>query len=397
MDGTRRWDPADWVNRGGELLGHDPRLAQRLIGQGLQGIPQEAIAWFNLGIALHQQRRIDAAIRAYRRCLALPGAPLAAASNNLAQDLLLNGQFHEGWQLYERRLQGPKHDNRYFDRIDGPAWRGFSDPRPCQRLVLVAEQGFGDTLQFCRLAWSLEQRGITTVLFCQPALVPLLQASTTLPSVCCEAPAELFDGRTRWCPLLSLPQRLGLDATNIPLAEGYLRADPARVAQWGHWLQRRPGHRLVALHWQGNPKHEGSLYSRGRSMTLEQWLPLAQLPGVEWVSIQKGPGSEQLERQGALPLVAGQGRVSASLDFRDTAAVLAHCDLLISADSGVVHLAGTMGVPTWVALRWIPEWRWLLNGDRSPWYTSVRLFRQTSDGDWISVVQRIAAELRQLS
>ena len=132
-------------------------------------------------------------------------------------------------------------------------------------------------------------------------------------------------------------------------------------------------------------------------MTLEQWLPLAQLPGVEWVSIQKGPGSEQLERQGALPLVAGQGRVSTSLDFRDTAAVLAHCDLLISADSGVVHLAGAMGVPTWVALRWIPEWRWLLTGDRSPWYTSVRLFRQTNDGDWGNVVQRIAAELRQLS
>ena len=306
MDPTTPWQPADWVNRGGELLAHDPRQAQRLIGHGLRGIPQEPVAWFNLGIALHQQRRIEAAIRAYRQALALPGAPQAAIRNNLSQDLLLNGCFAEGWQLYEHRLQTARHDNRYFEQLDGPAWQGFEDPRPCRRLVLVAEQGFGDTLQFCRLALHLQQQGITTLLFCQPALVPLLQESTALGEVCSSAPATLFDSTTRWCPLLSLPQRLGLTSATIPLAQGYLQPEPQRVLHWQRILQRRPGSRLIALHWQGNPKHEGSLYSRGRSMDLRHWQPLANVAGVELVSIQKGAGSEQLDNPGALPLVTGQ-------------------------------------------------------------------------------------------
>jgi len=396
MDATRLWDPADWVNQGGSILSQDPRLAQRLIAQGLRCIPNEPIPWFNLGIALHQQRRIAAAIRAYERSLALPGAPLLEAGNNLAQDLLLLGHFNEGWKRYEHRLLRPKYDYSYFRGLAGEAWQGFADPRPCRRLIVVAEQGFGDTLQFCRLVFSLQRQGLETLLFSQPALVPLLQESSDLGSVSSSAASELFDGQTLWCPLLSLPHRLGLHANNIPMPEGYLRPDSTRVERWRQTLQRKPQHRLVALHWQGNPKHEGSLYSRGRSMVLQQWMPLAQVPGIEWVSIQKGAGSEQLSGASRLPWVAGQPEVSASLDFRDTAAVLANCDLLISADSGVVHLAGAMGVPTWVALRWIPEWRWGLTGTEGPWYSSVRLFRQPWDGDWISVVQEIKGQLEQL-
>jgi len=395
MEPTSPWQPADWVNRGGALLAQDPRLAQRLISQGLRGIPEEPVAWFNLGIALHQQRRIDAAIRAYQMALQHPGAPQAAVRNNLSQDLLLNGCFQEGWDFYDYRLQTPKHDNRYFEQLDGPPWQGLDDPRPCRRLVLVAEQGFGDTLQFSRLALLLQQRGIATVLFCQPALVPLLQEGTGLQQVCSNVPGDLFDGSTRWCPLLSLPQRLQLHHHNIPFAEGYLKPDPQRVGQWHGRLNRQPGHRLIALHWQGNPKHEGSLYSRGRSMALDHWRPLAEVPGIELVSIQKGAGSEQLEQHHDLPLVAGQAAVSSSLDFRDTTAVLANCDLLISADSGVVHLAGAMGLPTWVALRWIPEWRWLLQGQHSAWYQSLRLFRQPHDGDWASVVAAMGQALRE--
>ena len=129
-------------------------------------------------------------------------------------------------------------------------------------------------------------------------------------------------------------------------------------------------------------------------MQFEQWLPLAQLPGVEFLSIQKGAGSEQLRLDAGLPFVAGQGDFSATLDFRDTAAVLANCDLLVSADSGVVHLAGAMGIPAWVALRWIPEWRWGLEGSSNPWYQSVRLFRQPRNGDWNSVVQAMATALQ---
>ncbi len=342
---------------------------------------------------MHQQRRIPAAIRAYQQALALSSPPLAAASNNLAQDLLLEGKFAEGWSLYERRLEQPRYNHSFFENAGGPAWQGWRDPRPCRRLVLVAEQGFGDTLQFCRLAFMLKQRGIAPLLFCQPALVPLLQEGSALPVVTSEAGSHLFDGHTLWCPLLSLPHRLQLQYDSIPLAQGYLQADPERVAEWRHQLGRQPGRRLIALHWQGNPKHEGSLYSRGRSMTLEHWRPLAQMPGIELVSIQKGVGSEQLTRHPDWPWVAGQSAVSASHDFRDTAAVLANCDLLISADSGVVHLAGALGHPAWVALRWVPEWRWGLRGSTSPWYESLRLIRQSNDGDWNSVVTQVCRTL----
>ena len=131
-------------------------------------------------------------------------------------------------------------------------------------------------------------------------------------------------------------------------------------------------------------------------MSFDQWLPLKDLEGVEFVSIQKGAGSEQLRTDAGLSFVAGQGDFDASFDFRDTGAVLANCDLLISADSGVVHLAGALGVPTWVPLRWIPEWRWLLDGEATHWYDSVRLFRQPRNGDWDSVVDRIKGELKNL-
>jgi hypothetical protein len=196
---------------------------------------------------------------------------------------------------------------------------------------------------------------------------------------------------------MSLAQRLGLGNGPIPMAQGYLEANPALVHTWADRLQRQPGKRLVALHWQGNPKHEKSLYSRGRSMAFGAWLPLAGLAGVEFVSIQKGAGSEQWRPDAGLPFVAGQASFNSSLDFLDTAAVLAQCDLLISADSGVVHLAGALGIPTWVALRWIPEWRWLLERQDSPWYPTARLFRQRSRGDWKSVFQQMEAEMRSLA
>jgi hypothetical protein len=154
------------------------------------------------------------------------------------------------------------------------------------------------------------------------------------------------------------------------------------------------GKRLIALHWQGKPGHEHSLYSRGRSMTLADWLPLRQLENVEFLSVQKGEAAEQLQQAHGLPMVAGQAAFSETLDFRETAAVLANCDLLLSSDSGVVHLAGALGVPTWVALRWIPEWRWGLSGSRTPWYASLRLFRQQRDGDWAGVVAEITREIK---
>lgn len=310
-----------------------------------------------------------------------PIATRSAATTNLAQDLLLNGQFQEGWQHYEHRFsQASSRTFSTYIANYGPAWQGFSDPRPCDMLVLIAEQGLGDTLQFSRLISALQERDLRTTLFCPEPLAPLLRASSSIGSISLML-GEQGPG-VRWCPLLSLPHRLDLRHATIPAASGYLSPEPERVAAWGQRLQRRPGQRLIALHWQGNPKFERKLYSRGRSMPFEAWLGLAQIPGVEFLSIQKGAGSEQL-------------RTDASFNFRDTAAALANCDLLLSADSSVVHLAGAMGLPTWMALSYVPEWRWGLNGEHTPWYASVRLFRQPKAGDWAGVVAAMAAALRQ--
>ena len=192
-------------------------------------------------------------------------------------------------------------------------------------------------------------------------------------------------------PLLNVLPSLQAQVLWTPYSDGYLKIHDEHVKTWRERLDLTHGKRLIALHWQGNPGHEHSLYSRGRSLPFEMLLGLRQLRDVEFVSIQKGSGSEQLRFNQGLSFVKGQEQVSQSMDFLDTAAILANCDLLISSDSAVVHLAGAMGVPTWLALRWIPEWRWGLSGESTDWYDSVRLFRQRRDGDWKSVIQSMVA------
>ena len=387
------------MNRGAELLDSDPRLAQRLLSKGLQFEPKEAIGWFNLGIGLHQKRRIEAAVRAYQQCLALPKnrETEQSARNNLAQDLLLLGAWQKGWHHYAFRFQRKPGNHPIFAGAFGPSHQG---PLPPERpLLLMSEQGFGDTLQFSRYALWLQQRGFDVTLLSQPALVPLLKEAVGLANVVDKLDIHSWQARRPvWMPLLDVLPSLQAQDLWAPYSEGYLKIQADRIHSWRQKLKRTPGKQLIALHWQGNPAHEHSLYSRGRSLAFERLLGLRQLGDVEFVSIQKGAGSEQLRVNQGLNFVKGQAQVSASMDFLDTAAILANCDLLISSDSAVVHLAGAMGIQTWVALRWIPEWRWGLEGQNTPWYKSVRLFRQRCDGDWKSTIQAmVEAYLQTLS
>lgn len=388
----------DWINRSQALLARDPKQAQTLISNGLQLAPGLGAGYFNLGLALHQQARPAAAIRAYRLALVYgTGDPVVtrSAQRNLAQDLLLAGDFREGWIRYDDRLNDSEH--RFFRKRCGAPWQGVWDPRPLNRLVLVAEQGLGDTLMFCRLGLDLQHDlPIPVTLFCQKPLVPLLQQCSDLDQVTFEVEdGHLNAPGSLWCPLMSLPSRMHLNPVTLARRGPYLRLEPELVKCWRRKLKPRTGRHLIGLHWQGNPRHEGSLYSQGRSLPFTELLGLQDLAAVEFVSIQKGAGSEQLRLDAGLPFVAGQREVSASMDFIDTAAVLANCDLLISADSGVVHLAGALGIPTWVALRFVPEWRWGLTGERTPWYPSLRLFRQPADGDWPAVISAMAERWRQ--
>lgn len=383
-----------WINAAKPLLELEPQRSQQLISQGLRLEPTLAAGYFNLGLALHQRGRTRAAIRAYRWAIELEGSgPVAAsAKRNLAQELLLQGAFREGWKLYEERLgeQGPNHV--------APPWTGVWDPRPLQRLLLIAEQGLGDTLMFSRLGLTLQRElGVPVHLLCQPSLVDLLQQGCDLSAVSAGCPpSELRAAGTHWCPLLSLPLRMHLNPSQMSRQQPYLRVDRRRIQHWGQRLRRRSGHRLIALHWQGNPHHEASLYSRGRSLPFEALTALRALRQVEFVSVQKGFGADQLRLDAGLPFVAGQQEVSSSMDWIDTAAVLSHCDLVISSDSAVIHLAGALGLPGWLALRDVPEWRWGLRGERTPWYPSLRLFRQRHYGDWTSVLAEMVQAWTQL-
>ena len=396
MDVSSAWSAHEWMNRGSELLDPDPWLAKRLLAHGLQIEPSESIAWFNLGIGLHQQRRIAAAVRAYRHCLTLPHNKETeqAARNNLAQDLLLLGRWPEGWEHYAQRFGRKPGNHPFFERAFGPSHQGPF--KPGQRILLMSEQGFGDTLQFSRYALHLQRQGFDVTLLSQPALAPLLRDAVGLNQVVDKLECDRWAGRELiWLPLLDLLPALQARELWAPFSSGYLQIEPEEIQRWSALLQRKPGQRLVALHWQGNPGHEHSLYSRGRSLPFEHLLALGQLNDAEFVSIQKGAGSEQCQLNSGLNFVAGQERVSQSMDFKDTAAVLANCDLLISSDSAVVHLAGAMGIPTWLALRWIPEWRWGLEGECTAWYQSVRLFRQPRDGHWNAVIQSMIAAWRE--
>ncbi len=387
------WEAKDWLQRGGELLATNPNLAQRLIGRSILQMPEEPICYFNLGIGLHQRKRIDAAIRAYKACLKLPSAPLIEAENNLAQDLLLKGDWEEGLKLYEHRFNRRPGNFPNFEKAFGP--RHYGKLHKGRPLLLMSEQGLGDTIQFCRFAIELQNQGHEVTLLSQPKLVEFLRESSALKRVesHLDCKTELLKNPL-WIPLLSLPLAMGCTRQSIPHSGSYLKVNIDEIRKWKKLMKTKQNHRLVALHWQGNAEHEKSLYSRGRSMQFKDWLSLKDVEGLEFVSVQKGEANKQLEIDSGLPFIEGQNLVSQSFDFIETAAILASCDLLISNDSAVIHLAGAMGVPAWLTLRWIPEWRWGLEGNQTPWYKSLRLFRQLRDGDWEAPVQQIQEELK---
>ena len=391
------WSPNDWMNQGGSLLASDPLLAQRLIGNGIRMQPEQAIGWFNLGIGLHQQRKISGAIKAYQHCLSLPHSTDTdiATINNLSQDLLLQGEWKRGWTLYNQRFRRKPGNYPIFKDAFGPAQTVL--PSPNRPVLLMSEQGLGDTLQFARYALSLQNQGVDVTLLSQPPLVELLREAIGLRQV--EDRLDLEEQKQRnpqWLPLMNLAPLMGCTNKNIPFPGGYVQANSVSVNEWRRLLQRKPQHQLIALHWQGNSEHEHSLYSRGRSLPFDAWLELRNNNQVEFVSIQKGQASKQLKTDQGLNFVRGQEAVSKSMDFRETAAVVANCDLVITSDSSVAHLAGAMGIPTWLALRWIPEWRWGLDGADTAWYTSLRLFRQSYDGNWSGVVQAMRKEIKEM-
>jgi tetratricopeptide (TPR) repeat protein/ADP-heptose:LPS heptosyltransferase len=307
--------------------------------------------------------------------------------------LLLQGQYQQGWQDYEWRHHVPRAGGGLLAHPPGRRWDGSTALAAGEPLLLVAEQGLGDTLQFARYVLPLREWGLSVRLCAQPPLHGLLRSSGLEPAPLSPAQAEAWTGP--WLPLLSLPGVLGVSAEDPIVNAPYLAVEPERIARWRALLASSPGPR-IALAWQGNPAAEQTTL-RGRSLPLEAFAAFARRSEACFVALQKGFGAEQLAVCSFRDrFVAAQERIEQTWDFLDTAAILHCCDLVLTSDTALAHLAGGLGCPTWLLLPHQPEWRWGLQGDSSPWYPCLRLWRQGAPGDWGGPLGRVSEEFQAL-
>ena len=349
--------------------------------------PASELAHFNLGTACKAINRLAEAEAALRQAVALR-PDFAEAHFTLGQVLLLGGAFSQGWTEYDWRWR--LRDYGWLRALHGefaqPLWSG--EPLQGRTILVYAEQGLGDAIQFVRYVPLLVAQGAHVVLAVHPPLKALVaeMAHVTVIGLD-ERGLPPFDVH---CPLLSLPGRFGTVLETIPAPSPYLHADPALVARWRPRLPNR-GLR-VGLVWAGNPAQTGD---RFRSPRLEAIRPLFDVPGVSFVSLQMGAGRTDLAGGGLPEGVLDLG--SQIGDFSDTAAIMAGLDLVVSSCTAPLHLAGALGVPVWGMIPFAPHYPWLLERTDTPWYPSMRLYRQDAAGhDWSGVVGRIASDLRRM-
>lgn len=296
------------------------------------------------------------------------------------------GMYEEGWLDYEWRFHIGQVSRPEIAR---PRWDGSS--LEGKRLLVHTEQGMGDVLQFVRLLPILKQRGARIVFACQKALQKLLSRCAGIDEwMPIDEPAPMnFDLVT---PLLSVPGLIGLDEQNLPREVPYVFAEPERVEKWRPIIKALPGFK-VGIGWQGSPTFLGDAL---RSVPLQHFAPLAEVPGVNLICLQKGPGLDQLDRlDPKFPITHLDDFNEAGGAFMDSAAIMQHLDLVVTSDSALAHLAGALGVPVWMAVPIGADWRWLLERDDSPWYPSMRIFRQPGLKDWDAVFASIAGALKE--
>jgi tetratricopeptide (TPR) repeat protein len=382
--------------------------------------PESAHPHVNLGNALKVQGDLDAAAACYRRALAAKpnfaeavhnlgsvqlaqgdyrGAlgsyeqavrlepDFAEAHKNLSQLRLLLEDFDGGWREYEWRWKTGELPPLQYSH---PRWNG--EPLAGKTILLVAEQGLGDTIQFIRYASLVASQGARVLLHCQQPLVPLVH---TCPSVdelfVTDDPLPSFD---YYIPLLSLPGIFKSDLRTIPAHVPYLSTDSSLVEHWKAMLAPIHGFR-IGINWRGRPGNDDFCL---RDIPLHELAQLATVENVQLISLQKGEGQDELRAAGdrVRVLDLGDRLDESSGAFLDTAAVMKNLDLVITSDTSIAHLAGALGVPVWIGLPFVPNWRWFLNRSDSPWYPTMRLFRQRSRCNWANVIDEMCEALANL-
>ena len=345
----------------------------------------------NLGLTLQEKGEIKNAISSFNAALQL-NPYLVEVKSNLAMAQLLNGDYQQGLENYEFRFSTKTGLNALLNKPKFSQWDG-RDLKSGQKLLLISEQGLGDTIHFMRYAIILRQRGLDVNLCAQPKLHSLIRASGIDSSPI--PPEEITDSEdAHWLPLLSILRHLRVTADDPIISDPYIKAPDSLMMTWKEHLssERRP---IIGINWQGNPSHE-TTNSKGRSLPLETFAPIVQKTNASLLSLQKGFGSDQLETCSFRDrFVSCQDQINDTWDFLETAAIIANCDLVITSDTSVAHLAGGMGKTTWLLLKNVPEWRWGLKGDTTFWYPSMRLFRQKERGNWNKVMEQVAGAVHE--
>jgi hypothetical protein len=358
--------------------------AENLFRHALILAPQMAAAWVNWG-ALQACLQNDAQAESSYRT-ALKFAPdNAKAKFNLSYILLRQGRMEEAWPYYETRQQ-IQHLRQFFTcaRWQGEALQG-------KAIIVGFEAGHGDMMQFCRYVPLLKQRGARHVaVVCHPGLKRLFKSLHDVDEIFSFQDDVSASGWDYWVPMMSLPLHFNTTLNNIPANIPYLAAEPSLIEQWQPIIASAGEGLRVGLVWQGNSRFESD--SERSLASLTTFTALATVPGISLVSLQKGPAETQADQPPVgMPVLAIHHFIQ---DFADTAAAIAHLDLIISVDTAVAHLAGSLGKPCWLLLRhYRADWRWLTVRNDTPWYPGMRLFRQTDNENWDEVIQAVCMAL----
>jgi len=370
-----------------ELYRSQSRLDDAL-RHGLKAVelaPNDPGAAYNLAVLHYDRLEIDQAIAAARRSLELnPNQP--AAHFELAEGLLVSGQFEEGWREYEYRFDLPNAP-KLMPPTDKPLWDG--KPMPNGTLLLIGDQGFGDTIQFCRYVPQVARICPNVVMACSPEMRPVVMQQAGIRQYIDRW--EQLPPFDAYCPLSGLPRLFGTNLGNIPAEIPYIQADPAKAEKWAKRIDALvpKGYKRMALVWAGRPTHGNDF---NRSMTLSTLKPLTDIDKVAYLSLQLGAGQAEIGRYyGRAPLYNLGAEIE---DFADTMGILANVDRLVAVDTGVAHLAGAMGKPVSILTPYAPDWRWLLKRSDTPWYPTVTLHRQDKPADWPSALAKAAKTIK---
>ncbi len=374
-------------NNLGVTLKDQGRYDEALVGfqRAISLNPNHAEAHNNCGIVLQEEGRFDEALVAFDKAIAIRG-DYAEAHFNRSMLLLLKGRFAEAWSGYERRLGTQAYGLKTFQQ---PKWDG--SPLKGRSIIVHSEQGFGDTIQFVRYLPLIQSKGGNVIFECWPQLIHLLKDSKGINEIVEKsACGESVKGVDFQIPLLSLPGIFNTTLETIPARVPYIVADPKRVEKWNKRLSGNDFF-TIGIVWTGNPENRNICLKK--SCALSAFTRLSKISGVKFYSLQKGPASVETENPpDGMDITNLEKEL---VNFSETAAVIANLDLVISVDTAVAHIAGALDRAVWTLLPYVPDWRWLVDRDDTPWYPSMRLFRQTNRDDWDGVFKRVEQALTE--